>query len=234
MYNPKLVKIPSIFIKKKFSKNIDHFLDNSQTHYLKNVLKVKKNDVFDIFNGEGQKLSCTLKDKDYIEINSFLKVDRRFNTSVLIPFQERSRFEFCLQKVVEVGAKDIYCYLSEKDRLKLSYEKEIQKIERYREIIKSSFLQSNNFFLPKINILRELTQFKFDKFINKVVLQPESKKLLKSDTQCDLLITGSRFGFSENELELFHKKGVCFKNLGKNILRAETAPLVGLAILNIK
>ena len=234
MYNPKLVKIPSIFIKKKFSKNIDHFLDNSQTHYLKNVLKVKKNDVFDVFNGEGQKLSCTLKDKDYIEINSFLKVDRRFNTSVLIPFQERGRFEFCLQKVVEVGAKDIYCYLSEKDRLKLSYEKEIQKIERYREIIKSSFLQSNNFFLPKINILSELRQFKFDKFINKVVLQPESKELLKSDTQCDLLITGSRFGFSENELELFHKKGVCFKNLGKNILRAETAPLVGLAILNIK
>ena len=38
------MKIASIFIKKKLDKNTDHFLDNSQIHYLKKVLKLKKNE----------------------------------------------------------------------------------------------------------------------------------------------------------------------------------------------
>ena len=42
------MKIASIFIKKKLDKNTDHFLDNSQIHYLKKVLKLKKDENVDI------------------------------------------------------------------------------------------------------------------------------------------------------------------------------------------
>ena len=52
------MKIASIFIKKKLDKNTDHFLDNSQIHYLKKVLKLKKNENVHIQDGEGNRCIC--------------------------------------------------------------------------------------------------------------------------------------------------------------------------------
>ena len=51
------MKVASIFLKKKLDKNTDHFLDNSQIHYLKKVLKLTEGEELFIFDGDGQKLS---------------------------------------------------------------------------------------------------------------------------------------------------------------------------------
>ena len=51
-----------IFIKKKLDKNTDHFLDNSQIHYLKKVLKLKAGEELFIFDGEGN--NCLLYTSD--------------------------------------------------------------------------------------------------------------------------------------------------------------------------
>ena len=40
------------------------------------------------------------------------------------------------------------------------------------------------------------------------------------------MITGPESGFSESEINLLNAKKFDFKLLGKNILRAETAPIV--------
>ena len=40
------MKTASIFVKKKLDKNTDHFLDNSQIHYLKKYLNLKKMRMF--------------------------------------------------------------------------------------------------------------------------------------------------------------------------------------------
>ncbi len=45
------MKTASIFLKKKLEENIDHFLDNSQIHYLKKVLKIKDGEHIHIYDG---------------------------------------------------------------------------------------------------------------------------------------------------------------------------------------
>ena len=40
------------------------------------------------------------------------------------------------------------------------------------------------------------------------------------------LITGPESGFSDSELELLNKRNIKIRLIGKNTLRAETAPLV--------
>ena len=52
------MRTASIFVKKKLDKNTDHFLDNSQIHYLKKVLKLKKDENVHVQDGEGN--SCLL------------------------------------------------------------------------------------------------------------------------------------------------------------------------------
>ena len=50
---------------------------------------------------------------------------------------------------------------------------------------------------------------------------------------CDLLVSGGEYGFDDTEIKIISKNRASSLNLGENILRAETAPLVALSRLNI-
>ena len=43
-----------LFFSNPLSVNISDELDNSQSHYLTKVMRVKENDVFSLFNNEGE------------------------------------------------------------------------------------------------------------------------------------------------------------------------------------
>ena len=59
-----------------------------------------------------------------------------------------------------------------------------------------------------------------------------SKNLLNKKEPCDLLISGGEYGFDDKEIKIISKNRASSFNLGENILRAETAPLVALSRLN--
>tara|TARA_B100000459_G_scaffold126217_1_gene79143 strand:- start:8 stop:691 length:684 start_codon:yes stop_codon:yes gene_type:complete len=227
------MKIASIFLKKKLDKNTDHFLDNSQIHYLKKVLKLKEGEELLIFDGNGNKHISTYNGKDATRIKELVTKPETFNTSVLIPFLKKSQFEFMLQKCVEIGVKNITVYISKKSKSTFSFQKEINKIDRYEEIIKSAFLQSENFYLPKLEIIQSVDSFNFSGFSSICVLDQFATNTISSDKKYDLLISGGEFGFDEHEREIFNKNQATYMNLGENILRAETAPLVALSKINI-
>ena len=111
-----------------------------------------------------------------------------------MPILRKIQFEFQLQKIVEVGVKDIVCYISAKTKDQYNLEKEIEKTERYQEIIKSAFLQSENLYLPKISFIDSLCSFNIEKFQNAIVLQQNAKEVLGVNIDCDLIISGGEIG----------------------------------------
>ena len=66
-----------------------------------------------------------------------------------------------------------------------------------------------------------------------IVLDQFSRSVLKGNESCDLLVSGGEYGFDEIEMKIICKNSASLRNLGENILRAETAPLVALSRLNI-
>ena len=228
-----VVKTASILLNNKLEENTDHFLTNSQIHYLKKVLKIQENENFNVLDGMGHKGTCKFISNDKIkilEIQSFPKV---FKTSVLIPVMKKVQFEFCLQKVIELGVDNIFCYPSEKTSDKYNLKNVKEKLERYQDIIESAFLQSENKYLPKLNFINNLSEFSFNDFSDVCVLNQNAKRKFTSNDNWDLIISGGEFGFSENELAFLKKTKASFAKLSENILRAETAPLVALSIQNI-
>ena len=227
------MKIASIFLKKKLDKNTDHFLDNSQIHYLKKVLKLKDGEVFYIFDGEGCKYEAIFNGKDASKIIRKISKLQRYKTTILVPLLKKSQFEFMLQKCVEIGVKQIIVYISHKTINTYNFQKEKNKLARYQEIIKSAFLQSENFFLPELEFIESIEALNFSDFSSIAVLDQFSENHLSIDTQYDILISGGEFGFDKYERDLFDKNQATYLNLGENILRAETAPLVALSKINI-
>ena len=46
------------------------------------------------------------------------------------------------------------------------------------------------------------------------------------------MISGGEFGFDSSEIDFLSENQATFFNLGENILRAETAPIVALSRIN--
>ena len=82
-----------------------------------------------------KKIQKIIKNFEEREINSFKKVlyemiekenqKREFKITALVPILKKTQFEFQLQKIVEVGVKDIICYISAKTKDQYNLEKEI-------------------------------------------------------------------------------------------------------------
>ena len=226
------MKTASLFLKKKLDKNIDHFLDNSQIHYLKKVLKIKDGEHIYVFDGQGNKDLSIFNGKDSIRVIEKTNQNRKFKITALVPVLKKTQFEFQLQKLVEVGVKDIICYISAKTKDQHNLEKEVEKTERYQEIIKSAFLQSENLYLPKISFIDSLCSFNTEKFQKIIVLNQNAEDTLGVNIDCDLIISGGEFGFDQSEEKFLTQNQATFFNLGENILRAETAPIVALSRIN--
>ena len=152
------MRTASIFLKKKMSNDIAHFLDNSQIHYLKKVMKIKHDEKFYTFDGNGLRALCILTSDSKLKVLKINKEKRKYYCSMIIPLLKKARFEYALQKCVELGIKNVITYISYKARDKYDYSKELTRLDRYKEIIKSAFLQSENYYLPDI----EISEFLFD------------------------------------------------------------------------
>ena len=228
-----VVKTASILLKNKLEENTDHFLTNSQIHYLKKVLKIHENQDFNVFDGMGHKGACRFISKDQIRILKVKTFPKAFKTDVLIPYMKKTQFEFCLQKIIEVGVNNVFCYISEKTLDKYHVEHIREKFNRYQDIVESAFLQSESKYLPNIIFITSLSEFRFEDYSKVCVLNQNAKRKISPEDNWNLIISGGEFGFSENELAFLKKTKASFVKLSENILRAETAPLVALSIQNI-
>ena len=71
-----------------------------------------------------------------------------------------------------------------------------------------------------------------EKFQKIIVLNQNAKEVLGVNIDCDLIISGGEFGFDQSEEKFLSQNQATFFNLGENILRAETAPIVALSRIN--
>ena len=177
--------------------------------------------------------SCIFTDHDKITLLETSYFNQHYNCSALVPFLKKNHFEFCLQKLVEIGVSKIFLYISEKTKHKFSAAKESTRSKRYEEIVEAAFLQSENFYLPEIDILEDIYAMDFNNFQSICVLHQMAEGKMNNKETYDLIVSGGEFGFSDNEEKFLKQTTATFSNLGKNILRAETAPVVALAINNM-
>ena len=81
-----------------------------------------------------------------------------------------------MQKVIELGVDNIFCYPSEKTSDKYNLKNVKEKLERYQDIIESAFLQSENKYLPKLNFINNLFEFSFNDYSDVCVLNQNAKE----------------------------------------------------------
>ena len=220
-----------LFFKEKIVNSKSIALDSEKTHYLKRVMRKKNGDKITIFNGKEQ-WEVELNLTEYT-----VKPEKKTGMLGFVPdiylyfsLLKNKQTNYLIEKVCELGVKKII-------PLKTEFSENFTpNLCRLKKVAIEAVEQSNGILVPEIEKLSSLKEVlkNWDKE-RKVFFCDEDRKgkkiskisLSKKDKVA--IFIGPVGGWSLRDKQLFESIEVNKINLGKNILKADTAAIVSLS-----
>jgi 16S rRNA (uracil1498-N3)-methyltransferase len=219
-----------------FNEETKHILiQNEEIRHLRS-LRIGKGDKILVSNGKGicaiSVLINNIKGKYHFQVEEILKnygeLPYRLGLGVGI-LNDGKRFEFALEKAVELGITDFYPIISEYS------EKKNLRLERLEKKVISALKQSKRSVLTNlhkpinINDIHTIS----NEYDSVILADTEgintNRKILLKSTLC---LVGPEGGFSDEEIyNLRNLSNLTIWNLGKTRLRTETASTAILSIV---
>ena len=224
-----------LFFSDTLSANMIDKLDKNQSHYLSKVMRVKENEVFSLFNKEGEWEAKVLGIfKNIVEFKIIKQLRQKERTKELwLAFSPiKSNYQnLMLQKATELGVTKFLPIIFDRTVVRKINKDRIEKI-----VIEASE-QSNRINVPVIEEAQDLNGFLKKNSMNLIFtdLNSNIKKIDKSKftDKPVCIIIGPEGDFSETEREkILSFKGVQPIKINENILRSETAVISAISIVN--
>ena len=172
-------------------------------------------------------------------INKEEKTDKKLSVSVAFSLIKEQKLNYLLQKTTELGVNKLIPIETKRSVVKIEGNKEKTKIDRWKKICKEASEQSFRADIPEISgilTLKNLVNLDYDlKLVCSLNKNTKNiKKILEKNNKCVkiLLVVGPEGGFDPLEEEYLLENGFKSVSLGENVLRAETAPVVALSMIN--
>jgi 16S rRNA (uracil1498-N3)-methyltransferase len=224
-----------LFFSESLSLNLTAKLDKSQSHYVSKVMRIKKSEVFSLFNSSGEWEAIILDiSKNIVEFNITKQLRQKENSKELwLAFSpiKSNYFNFMIQKATELGVTKFLPIIFDRTIVR-----KVNK-ERLEKVIIEATEQSNRINIPTIDEPQSLDSFLNNNKTDLIFtdLNTSNKKIdlnqLTSNPTC--VIIGPEGDFSEEEREqILNYKGVQPIKINENILRSETAVISALSIIN--
>ncbi|MFM1876682.1 MAG: hypothetical protein RL266_2419 [Bacteroidota bacterium] len=211
-----------------------HELSEEETRHAVRVLRLQLGDMIEVSDGLGVRAKAEI-----IEIskrNCAFQILELTKESVpnlpkiaIAPTKSIDRFEWFLEKAVEIGVSEIcpiLCANSERRNLKL---------DRSEKVLLAAMKQSQRNWLPTIQPLTAFSDFvsSVDHPMLIAHCRDGKKVLLNKDLNTESwILIGPEGDFTEGEIELALAKNATEIDLGKSRLRTETAGIFALSVMN--
>ena len=230
-----------LYFSDKIQSELISYLTREQSHYVKDVMRLKTGDSFSVFNDQGEWNAIIENyEKDGARIKILKKVrNKKSEKNVWLAFSpiKQNPLNFMIQKTTELGIQKFIPVICER-----SVVNDIN-IERIKKIIIESSEQSNRLSVPEITKKESLKNF--------LKLFPKNGCIIFCDINCNksnfknilskkikgpvCILVGPEGDFSENERQLIIELNqTCPLSLASNILRAETAAIAATTIVNFE
>ena len=224
-----------LFFSAALSTDMTGKLDKSQSHYLNKVMRVKENEVFSLFNCNGEwEAKVLIISKSIIEFKITKQLRKKENIKELwLAFSPiKSNYQnFMIQKATELGVTKFLPIIFDRTMVR-----KINK-ERFEKIIVEASEQSNRINVPIIEDAQDLNSFLKNNLMDLIFtdLNSNNNKIDKSKLTDKpvCIIIGPEGDFSEAEREeILLFSGVQTIKINENILRSETAVISAISIIN--
>ena len=220
-------------------------LDERHEHYLLRVLRLRRGDPLEIFDGRGRCHRATI-DEDRAGHCSVLvgdPVERRSESPLRIELAQcvptGDKMDWVIEKAVELGASAIRPLQSARGQVKLDAARAARRTEHWQRVAEAACMQCRRDVLPEVRapepLARWLASLDPAADVRRIVLDPEAGARLSAlgvaSDRPVLLLVGPESGFDTAELDAARRAGFESASLGPRVLRTETAGLAALAAL---
>jgi 16S rRNA (uracil1498-N3)-methyltransferase len=226
-----------LYYSESIVENSTSLVSKEHSHYIANVMRLKKGSNINFFNKEGEWLSKIIFiERDKVEVKFLNKIKEPLkisNIELAICLVKKTPMEIILQKATELGVSKIVPIISDRTEVKdLNF-------DRANKIVVEAIEQSNQLNPPEISQIIKLkdfindisneTKLFFADINSKQILS--SKDLVKEKKISVLIGPEGDFSPAERELILSKPETVPF-TLSGNILRADTAVISAISLVN--
>lgn len=202
-------------------------LSEDDHHHLASVLRLRRGETVTCSDGRGKWLIARWNDGIEVEgdVRSAAPVVRPL--TVAVAPMKGDKVELVVEKVVEIGIDQVVI-LAPTDHTvaRWTKEKALQQMARHRRIARSAAMQSRRVFLPAVVGPVTLDELLTDTAAFGVVGWAEPGGTAQVG-EVDTLLIGPEGGWSTAEMA----RATATVDLGATVLRAETAAIVGAALM---
>lgn len=210
-------------------------LPTEKSHYLQSVLRLVEGDTLEVIDGKGKAykavISSIRKRDVHLDITSELPVDAESAARIILcqGILKGEKMDLVVQKATELGAAEIIPLITERCLVKKT-----RKVGRWEKIAEEAAEQCGRAVIPTVHEpvpLNELSRRgRMDGF---VFWEGGGSPLSGADPARETvyLLVGPEGGFTTAEVKTAEDYGLVRTTLGKRILRADTAAIVAVALL---
>lgn len=224
------------------------FLSEAESRHLVRVHRISPGDKVVVFNGRGREWTCQFLDTqarkarlDILSQHEIPPPQRSIALAQALP--KGKNFEQIIRKATEIGVNAIYPLITSRTEIKLTNDRQQNKIDKWKTTAIEAAKQCGNSHLPEIAPVQSIDEFltdKSDSFDLKLIasLQPNAKNLRsilnqnsEKPSKC-IWMVGPEGDFTDDEYTASVKAGFEPVSLGSLVLRCETAAIYSLSILS--
>ncbi len=221
-----------------------------EARHLREVLRLKTGDEVFVFDGAGKEFHCRIADsrRDTAQLEVLAEVspakpESPLQLTLALALLKGEKFDLVVQKATELGVARIVPVITKHADIRLRDESDATKrLTRWQRIAMEAAKQSGRAVVPEIakliavasliestNKAEPCNCLMFSERDGQSLLQ--TKESLASDSKQMTALVGSEGGWSDEEIATAQAAGWAVVTLGGRTLRAETAAIAVVALL---
>ncbi len=216
-------------------------LPANQAHHLRDVLRIAPGDLVEIFDGAGSGYTgeVELHGSDVVVCNlkDIPQTESPFYLTLAAALIKTAKFEWMLEKATELGVHEIIPLNTRLGGIRIPAERIEARLERWQRIVKEASKQCRRFDAPRLRSPLDFPHFlSADEFSGstKIFFYEKSSAPFQPGSLVSdriVLCIGPEGGWEQNEVEQARKAGYQVLGLGPLVLRAETAAIAAVSIV---
>lgn len=205
-------------------------------HYLSRVRRARPGDTLELVDGAGRRARATISHISDAETTLTASAPEAIvacppRIRALVPLIKGDRMDACLEKLVEVGVDELIIWPAARSIVRLDAKLEA-RVAKYQAIAQAAARQSGRADVPAVRYAPNLAAAARSlPDGQRLVLDPTSDAPLSPAAADITLVSGPEGGLAPDELDILLAAAFTPLGLGPRILRAETAPMVAVALI---
>lgn len=220
-------------------------IEGREVKHIRRVLRLKPGDEIITFNGSGREYTGTIIEDGptfvliKIENLFFPEKDSPFKMTLAQSLLKGEKMDYVVQKSTELGVSQIIPFFSSRSVPLLEKSPKLKRHRRWERIAIEASKQCGRRVVPVVDPIQsysDMLRKASPESIRLILWEREGNKLNEIleravDKRNIFFVIGPEGGLSKEEIEEAKRSGFLTVNLGRRILRAETASLCLLSIL---